>query len=160
MALWSSSSKSWRKIKPMNTQIQFEIDVGDFCDFADSKCRIKRPLVSRWQFTKQTINVDVVSGATAERGKELRNEIAKANTVLITFSEDKWQNKTWLNFRHLGRCCLASLLKGCAHFLWLVEWLILMAYPYLPNPSVRAGYDTRSIFKRSLTGLNSELSFF
>ena len=26
---------------------------------------------------------------------------------------------------------------------------------YLPNPSTRAGYDTRSIFKRSLTGLNS-----
>ena len=27
------------------------------------------------------------------------------------------------------------------------------------NPSARAGYDTRSFFKRSLTGLNSELSF-
>ena len=41
--------------------------------------------------------------------------------------------------------------------------------PYLPspplgqdmtlNPSARAGYDTRSIFKQSLTGLNSEFSF-
>ena len=31
---------------------------------------------------------------------------------------------------------------------------------YLPNPSARAGYDTRSIFfKRSLRGLNSEFSF-
>ena len=30
---------------------------------------------------------------------------------------------------------------------------------YLPNPSARAGYDTRSFFKRSLTGLNSEFSF-
>ena len=29
---------------------------------------------------------------------------------------------------------------------------------YLPTPSARAGYDTRSIFKRSLTGLNSEFS--
>ena len=28
--------------------------------------------------------------------------------------------------------------------------------PYSPNPSARAGYDTRSIFKWSLTGLNSE----
>ena len=28
------------------------------------------------------------------------------------------------------------------------------------NPSARAGYDTRSIFKRSLTGLNSEFSFY
>ena len=27
------------------------------------------------------------------------------------------------------------------------------------NPSTRAGYDTRSIFKRTLTGLNSEFSF-
>ena len=27
------------------------------------------------------------------------------------------------------------------------------------NPSARAGYDTRSIFKRSLTGLNSEFSY-
>ena len=30
---------------------------------------------------------------------------------------------------------------------------------YLPNPSARAGYNTRSIYKRSLTGLNSEFSF-
>ena len=30
---------------------------------------------------------------------------------------------------------------------------------YLSNPSARAGYDTRSIFKQSLTGLNSEFSF-
>ena len=28
------------------------------------------------------------------------------------------------------------------------------------NPSARAGYDTRSIFKWSLTSLNSEFSFF
>ena len=27
------------------------------------------------------------------------------------------------------------------------------------NPSARAGYDTRSVFKRSFTGLNSEFSF-
>ena len=30
---------------------------------------------------------------------------------------------------------------------------------YLPNPSARVGYDTRSIFKRSLTDLNLEFSF-
>ena len=34
------------------------------------------------------------------------------------------------------------------------SWEILFT-----NPSARAGYDTRSIFKRSLTGLNSEFSF-
>ena len=27
------------------------------------------------------------------------------------------------------------------------------------NPSARAGYDTKSILKQSLTGLNSEFSF-
>ena len=30
---------------------------------------------------------------------------------------------------------------------------------YLPNPTARAGWDTRSIFKQSLTGSNSEFSF-
>ena len=47
----------------------------------------------------------------------------------------------------------------------------LIDYMYIPltmgkqgliiftNPSARAGYDTRSIFKRSVTGLNSEFSF-
>ena len=30
---------------------------------------------------------------------------------------------------------------------------------HFTNPSARAGYDTRSIFKRSLKGLNSEFSF-
>ena len=33
-----------------------------------------------------------------------------------------------------------------------------LAISYLPNPSAQAGYDTSSIFKRSLTGLNSEFS--
>ena len=35
-----------------------------------------------------------------------------------------------------------------------------LVYLYIfTNPSARVGYDTRSIFKRSLTGLNSEFSF-
>ena len=37
--------------------------------------------------------------------------------------------------------------------------LVQCIISYLPNPSTRAGYDTRSAFKRSLTGLNSEFSF-
>ena len=35
-----------------------------------------------------------------------------------------------------------------------IKWEVLFT-----NPSARAGYDTRSIFKRSLTGFNSEFSF-
>ena len=37
-------------------------------------------------------------------------------------------------------------------------WQQEQYYPIYPPPA-RAGYDTRSIFKRSLTGLNSEFSF-
>ena len=35
------------------------------------------------------------------------------------------------------------------------DWQLIL----FTNPSARAGYDTRSIFKRSLTDLNSEFSF-
>ena len=38
------------------------------------------------------------------------------------------------------------------------RWDFVMVYIFT-NPSARAGYDTRSIFKRSLIGLNSEFSF-
>ena len=37
-------------------------------------------------------------------------------------------------------------------------YIYIYIYIYT-NPSSRAGYDTRSIFKQSLTGLNSEFSF-
>ena len=45
--------------------------------------------------------------------------------------------------------CLFPKLRGCRY-----ETIIFT------NPSARAGYDTRSIFKRSLTGLNSEFSWW
>ena len=37
-----------------------------------------------------------------------------------------------------------------------IGWSIFFSFT---NPSARSGYDTRSIFKRSLRGLNSEFSF-
>ena len=40
-------------------------------------------------------------------------------------------------------------------FAWDRQFLVYI----FTNPSARAGYDTRSIFKRSLAGLNSEFSF-
>ena len=39
------------------------------------------------------------------------------------------------------------------------DWALPIYLSYLPNPSTQAGYDTRSIFKQSLTGLSSEYSF-
>ena len=43
---------------------------------------------------------------------------------------------------------------ACLVCLILIVFVILFT-----NPSARAGYDSRSIFKQSLTALNSEFSF-
>ena len=43
---------------------------------------------------------------------------------------------------------------SCWHFPRAMRVLVIFT-----NPSARAGYHTRSILKRSLTGLNSEFSF-
>ena len=47
----------------------------------------------------------------------------------------------------------------CTDFLEFVEAKLNLSLVIFTNPSARAGYDTRSIFKRNLTGLNSEFSF-
>ena len=44
--------------------------------------------------------------------------------------------------------------KNRIEFSLTSPWLVIFT-----NPSARAGYDTRSIFERSLAGLNSEFSF-
>ena len=44
-------------------------------------------------------------------------------------------------------------------FFAVIIFLISFYLILFINPSARAGYDTRSIFKRSLTGLVSEFSF-
>ena len=44
-------------------------------------------------------------------------------------------------------------------YVCIYVYICVYVCSYLPNPSARAGYDTRSIFRRSLTGLNSEFSF-
>ena len=45
-------------------------------------------------------------------------------------------------------------------YIYICVCVCVHIYIYIyTNPSTRAGYDTRSIFKRSLTGLNSEFSF-
>ena len=54
-------------------------------------------------------------------------------------------------------CCtrVQSLFQGVCFTLMK---RIQSAYYIFTNPSARAGYDTRSIFQQSLTGLNSEFS--
>ena len=41
----------------------------------------------------------------------------------------------------------------------IVKYIIISNMILFTNHSARAGYETRSIFKQSLTGLNSEFSF-
>ena len=43
--------------------------------------------------------------------------------------------------------------------IWFICKCLIVIIILFTNPSARAGYDTRSIFKRSLTGLSSEFSF-
>ena len=54
---------------------------------------------------------------------------------------------------------LASLTSFSIHGMTAALNLGSQSHPYLPTPSARAGYDTKAIFKRSLTGWNSEFSF-
>ena len=44
-------------------------------------------------------------------------------------------------------------------YIYIYIYIYIYYMVLFTNPSARAGYDTRSIFKRSLTGLNSEFSF-
>ena len=60
-------------------------------------------------------------------------------SIFITFLSIMW----WISEKF-----------GCSY--WVASWNKFIIFT---NPSARAGYDTRSIFKRSLTGLNSEYSF-
>ena len=49
------------------------------------------------------------------------------------------------------------LLQQCPTCLVRLTWIVFVIL--FTNPSARAGYDTRSNFKPSLTGFNSEFSF-
>ena len=51
------------------------------------------------------------------------------------------------------------LLSYGFHFLAMSSRFIVIFITIFTNPSARAEYDTRSVFKRSLTGLNSEFFF-
>ena len=58
-----------------------------------------------------------------------------------------------LQFWRFGECKVTPSLPLLPGTLWHG------VLPCLPTPSAQAGYDTRSFFKWSFTGLNSEFSF-
>ena len=51
------------------------------------------------------------------------------------------------------------MFKSLFFFFFFLQAILRFSVTILSNPSARAGYDTKSISKRSLTGLNSEISF-
>ena len=51
------------------------------------------------------------------------------------------------------------IIKEIFFILFFVKYILSFSLVLFTNPSARAGYDTRSVFKRSLIGLNSEFSF-
>ena len=60
----------------------------------------------------------------------------------------------------LNSKCFVPEPISCFRIMFIYMFMnILWTLCIFTNPSARAGYDTRSIFKRSLTGLNSEFSF-
>ena len=54
---------------------------------------------------------------------------------------------------------IASKETAVLHDSQFLAYDLLMIIYIFTNPSAEAEYDTRSIFTRSLTGLNSEFSF-
>ena len=56
-------------------------------------------------------------------------------------------------------CNLQNTFRLIGHALTMISQFGITCVVLFTNPSALAGYDTRSIFKQSLTGLNSEFSF-
>ena len=88
----------------------------------------------------------------------------------------KWVLSLHLFLTHTICVCHLTGVKSCASFIIFLVSLSsslvhckngpeyftkgsAQVFIIFTNPSARAGYDTRSVFKRSLTGLNSEFSF-
>ena len=67
------------------------------------------------------------------------------------------RTRTWINVIVLFRVDLRVM--AVKEELYIPQSFRTRALFIFTNPSARAGYDTRSIFKQSLTGLNSEFSF-
>ena len=63
-------------------------------------------------------------------------------------------NKLWLKSKCNYACKCDNTSAGQPHYISSLKPLILFT-----NPSAQAGYNTTSISKQSLTGLNSESSF-
>ena len=128
---------------------------------------------------------DPVRGSWCVSGQEITvrvDESSQATSVALEVNGDIAEDQCWLchdtDTQHINIAELNIPLKCIDLSLWwkakvlhlvtdsihTYHWINKILRGKLwkvlfTNPSARAGYDTRSIFKRSLTGLNSEFSF-
>ena len=112
---------------------------------------------------------------TRKLGQSNEKENRKSETEPLLRAAQKWHRKDKLykskkhsqhnndEWTHFFRKNIPLTLysKGLRKgYVWEGSWrLNKLQHIIFTNPSARVGYDTRSIFKRSLTGLNSEYSF-
>ena len=70
----------------------------------------------------------------------------------------RWRGKFFLKILQINKFIFGCFYSNKLRYSYIMFFLGFFKMIFT-NPSARAGYDTRSIFKRSLTGLNSEFSF-
>ena len=118
---------------------------------------------------------NILISCTCASGKEIRSDVfilgkpcVSTTKKYITYNPLSWRCSKSNGYRHRNGCAPTFLKqRGDSAFnaltiplCWLCPRMtLLFLLSYLPNPSARIGYDTRSIFKRSLTVFNSEFSF-
>ena len=107
----------------------------------------------------------LVSVVKIARCFKLGTKLTKLYIRLMTYSKVNMRHNVSLGMRwqKMVRCFFFFFLFFFLRFFFFSAFHFgernIAKLSYLPTPSARAGYDKRSIFKRSLTGLNSEFSF-
>ena len=154
-----------------------EVARGDVCGGADGKVVIERLCISL-PYVWKPFNSKVIKSFVPELGRRqvffvfrdcyviyirvMTNHIkAKLdNTLKITCTLREDRDET-INDR-MWTCQLGGLRRyknlGTREYSKKRKEILTATFIFT-NPSTRSGYDTRSIFKQSLTGLNSEFSF-
>ena len=84
--------------------------------------------------------------------------------IVVVFKENYIYIYIYIYMRSISFCICIDLISTFLHSFWdfakcLHPVFILNLMGLFTNPSAWTGYDTRSIFKRSLTDLNSKFSF-
>ena len=131
------------------TRLFKEFHLG--CKDLDDKARSDRPKREGSEIGLQTIEANQESRTGSVSGElGILKSIPQQKHLGLPNSASRYQN-------------LATLLTH--PYIWsktcfqVLEILIINPHIYLLNSFTRVGCDTRSIFKRILTGMNSEFSF-